>query len=289
MVAHGCVHPIAALPLAVAAGCLALAGPAHAAAGPEGEETSRPASDPTPNAIGVSLDAMGRSQRDDVFNATRYAGVTGHLGLGYLRYGQADRHIVRFAAGAGTAANRYDQPLLAIDLDLRYAYQHVVAGDRVRLWLGAQAGGGPRLYQFQHEDADHIYWTTLYDLAPRLSLDTRVQDRRGRAHILEADVELPVLGLLSRPPPTVTYNNDKPSLGYLLKRAHHAPRVASFHNTQVVRTSLGWRLRLSKLVEQKISYDMSYARVSVPATVVMWTHALVYRIDFRFGRKSDAT
>jgi hypothetical protein len=267
-------------PMLVAAGVALMAPLAQAKkAAPRGVDSKARA-----NGIGITLSGSARNQRDENFNDTRYAGGLGKFGLGYVRHGELDRHHVDLSGGAGLGANRYDRTLLWIDLSLRYAYQHVVAGEGLRLWLGGSIGGGPGLYQFRDEDADHINWQTGYDLAFRGLADWRKTDPRGRAHAIEVMVELPLIGLASRPPPHVTYNNDKPSFGYLFGRAHHDPRFASWHNVQSVRGSVGWRLRLRPGLEHWLGYAAEFTRVSFPEPVVAWSHTLAYRLDFRFGR-----
>jgi hypothetical protein len=237
-----------------------------------------------PNAIGVSLNGATRNQRDENFNDTRYAAGLGHLGLHYTRVGAQNRHEVALAGGAGVGQNRYDRSVLFIDLRLRYAFQHDLTLGRVRFALGGVAAGGPTLYQFREEDADHINWWTIYDAAIRGAVHWDPNDRRGRQHRLEASLELPVVGVVSRPPESVTHNNDKPSFGYLFARAHRKPRAASWHNVQSVRPAIRWSFRITDLIEQHVSYSADFTRVAFPNPVVAWTHVLSYRIDFRVGR-----
>ena len=235
------------------------------------------------NAVGLSLAGGIRSQRDEGFNNTRYAGPLGSFALSYTRFGEVDRHHVELGGGGGLGHNRYARPLLWIDLGLRYDYRRVVVGETVRLWLGASAGGGPGLYQFRAEDSDHVRWLTLYDFAANAMIDWRTRDSKGRTHSLEAAIELPLVGIVSQSPIVVTYNNDKPDLGYLLGRAHSSPKFAALHDVQAVRLDLGWRLRLTPVLEQRVGYRPSYVHATAVAPFAAWTHPLVYRLDFRIG------
>lgn len=237
-----------------------------------------------PNEIGVSFGLVTRSQRDENFNRTRYAGVLGNFGIFYTRSQPRHRHEVGFSGGAGVGWNRYNKSLLFIDLDLRYRFAHRVGDGAVGTWLGFAAGGGPRMFIFRDEDSDHVNWQTLYDLAPTVAVEGRVRGRRGRTHVLAGNLDLPLVGLVSRPPSEVTYNNDLPSLGYGLVRTHHDPRFASLHNVQAVRVGFRWRLALTKRLTQSVGLKSEYMRIAFPAPIASFTHVLYYRLDVGWGR-----
>lgn len=237
-----------------------------------------------PNEIGFSFGLATRSQRDENFNRTRYAGVLGNFGLFYTRAQPRHRHELGLSGGSGVGWNRYDKSLLFIDLELRYRFAHRIGDGRIGTWLGFAAGGGPRMFIFRDEDSDHVNWQTQYDLAPTFAVEGTVRGRRGRDHVLAGNFELPLVGLVSRPPSEVTYNNDLPSLGYGLVRTHHDPRFASLHDVQAVRVGFRWRLALTKVLTQSVGLKSEYMRITFPAPIASFTHLLYYRLDVGWGR-----
>lgn len=229
--------------------------------------------------------ATARGQRDEVFNQTRYVGGLGTFAIGYGHTRGRNTHNVQAVWNVGLGRNRYDRAVLWTDSAVRYHYAHLLAGSRLPLWLGVVAHGGPRLVHYRQEDADHIYWVTHYGVGPRLRMSPWEAGSLVH-HRLDVSAELPMLGLASRPPPTVTTANDRPEFGALLARAHAAPFFASLHNTWIARVGAVWSFRGKRKpsLEHRIRYDAEYLRIALPSTVAAWTHTLSYGLAITFGR-----
>lgn len=252
----------------------------HAPAMPDGAP-GRPR-EGHPHALGLSVGVDTRNQRDENVNPTRYAGTLGRLTLHYTHRGPHRRHAIDLGGGGGLGRNRYDRSLLWIDLATRYTFVHRVTRIPTGIWLGFSVGGGPRLYQFREEDSDHVNWQTTVDLGPVVQAEHPVV--RRRRHDLAASLALPALGILSRPPRTVTHNNDDPRFGALLSRVHHDPRFASWHNLQRIVLDLRWSVVLTPRVRQSLVWRSEYVRIAVPEPVATWTHGPSYRLDVGLGR-----
>jgi hypothetical protein len=234
----------------------------------------------TGHALGIGAAFVAGSQREEVFNDLRYGGPMGGGELSYLYRPANGRHELGVWGAGGVVDNQHDRPALLIRSDIRYGYVHLVGNGRIRGYLGGSAGGGPNLQQFQIEDGDHLYWATAYDLSVRGRVEFRLP-RLGKSRLAEMlwlDGDLPLLGVGSRSPDEITYNNDKPSAGYLLSKSHENTRFVSLHNYQAFRGRAAWELTLARHVAQSIEYRTAYRHFTFPQPLASWDHAVVYRI-----------
>lgn len=261
------------------------AGLAGAAAAPVDASTAAPGTTrttrPRGHALGIGAAFVVGSQREEVFNPLRYAGPMGGGELAYLYRGARGRHEVSLWGSGGITKNQHDRPALLIRSDLRYRYVHLVGGHHpLRGYLGGSVGGGPHLQQFQIEDGDHLYWATAYDLSlqGRFEADLPPIGRGRLPQMLALDAGLPLVGIGFRSPETITYNNDKPSAGYLLAKAHENPRFLGLHDYQAMRARAAWVLVLARHVTQSVEYRTTYRHFTFPQPHASWDHALVYRI-----------
>lgn len=134
-----------------------------------------------------------------------------------------------------------------------------------------------RPYSFQVEDPDHVAWFTAYRAAARAVGELRP----GGDWALSLALTLPVVALVSRPPARITYDSDKPSPGYLLRRIHDVLQPASWERDRAVGLELAAEVPVGPRVSHRLSYRLDWASDAAPRRVQVLDHALAFTLLVR--------
>jgi hypothetical protein len=234
-----------------------------------------PAADPgSPPPVRWRLELGGGTSgvRDRVFNNTVYQGAALRLGLERERETPGSIRTAQFRVDAGRLANRYDYPLLLVAAEARYEVVRRLPRcvGSVSCFAGLSVGGGPGLHNFEHEDSDHVYWLTAYDLSARAA----VRRDLGGSGRLTVDVGAPLVALVSRSPDSIGYNNDLPDPGYLLRRVHRELRPATLDAYRELRLGVGYGARAGRRLAPELRYELGYVSHQRPREIERLSHRL---------------
>lgn len=143
--------------------------------------------------------------RDDLLRPLRWTGGTLGVGLGLDVIRPDGRHRADLGLAFGMLWNRFGHQGAVLQQDLHYAYVHRVARGRpFDVLVGAA-------YRYQSIDAVYVdwddsfmYWLTMHTLAPAVAFETTL----SASSDLVTTIELPMVGIVSRPPEERIYKVD---------------------------------------------------------------------------------
>jgi hypothetical protein len=143
--------------------------------------------------------------RDDLLRPLRWTGGAGGVALGLDVERAKWWYRVDAELGVGILWNRYGHQGALFTHGLRTALTHRVRRTRaVELWAGAAYRYESLDAYFFDWDDSFLYWLTTHSLAPAVTVATRRLPKTE----LWATVDMPLVGLLSRPSPDHWYKVD---------------------------------------------------------------------------------
>ena len=229
--------------------------------------------------LGFGAGLLATSLRDEGLNPTRFSGIGAAIELGWwhetARLAQAAQLRLLFS---DRLSNRFD-PLptgLLVNPRLGYSFRWKFAFPAAGLTL--LAGGGVRsdiqLSYFPLWDDSHAYWISAYELRA----EGGASWKRGR-HRLSADIGLPLMALVSRPPSYRTYKVDNPD--HIFSLVHQGPALTSLHEHLTVDLRLGWSFPLSSRWTQTLAYELGLVRSerAGAALLVRASHVFSLRLE----------
>jgi hypothetical protein len=208
----------------------------------------------------------------------RWAGVGGGLALGGELRGADGLHRAALGLPLALVHDRFGHAGVGLSLQLGYAYLHRVAalGEGAALLVGAQAQGQVALQYYLDWDEEHAYWLSTYDVGPAAALTWRP----APAHRLAAQVSLPLLGLVSRPPELRTNKIDPLTHpGALLALAHQGLSPATLDRHAAVQAEVSWGLALSPHWGLRAAYSLQYRQARLPRPVTLLAQGLQVEVS----------
>lgn len=143
--------------------------------------------------------------RDDTLRPLRWTGGTLGLVLGLDVYRASGRHRADVDLAFGPVFNRYGHVGVVFEQGLHYAYVHRVAQGRP---FDVLVGGAYRYHSLDAVYADwddsFMYWFTMHTLAPAVAFEARPSPLSD----VLVSIELPLVGIVSRPPEERIYKVD---------------------------------------------------------------------------------
>jgi len=230
--------------------------------------------------IGLSLMSGGAQVRDLNFNRTRYAGFEPGAQLEYRFDAEGERVSASLGASSASIENGAGYPLLLIDPLFELAWTRCIwknASGRLKLFAGGAFESAPRLYNFEVEDPDHLNWFTSHALGPKLAGTFEFDDRWS----LSAELTVPLVALVSRPPAEVDRDVDKPDVGYLLARAHDGAELATLNHFRGIDLEVGAELKTGDRIVHRLAWRLDAATATQPRPVHRLDQSVLFSILFR--------
>lgn len=259
---------------------------ALAAAAPAGEALAAPTAPiqgaPAPTRVtldyGLGIDAV--QTRDDLLRPLRWSGTGGALQLGLDVETRSVVHAADASFGADALWNRYGHQGVVLNQGLHYA---ILARVRRTRPVGLLVGVAYRYeslaaYYFDWDDS-FLYWLTTHTLAPAVEFDARP----FHATTVWLRIELPMLGIQSRPPVERVYKLDPiPYFDHYLGLTHRAPRVVG--PTQLFAPTLSARLdrSLGRHLGLRAGVDVWYRRALEPRSYYALGERIVVELRHAF-------
>lgn len=177
-------------------------------------ETGRaaPPADGVRHRFGYGLMIAHDQAREDLLIPLRWSGPGVGLRLEWERAAAMSRHSVKALVPVSFYENRFGHEGYGLGLEIAYSYTRKAREDfhRGRLFFGGQVKWDVHHGYYESWDEEHIYWLGAYSLGPRLAWSAP----RGEKTRLAAELDFPLIALVSRPPLERLHKSDprtKPS------------------------------------------------------------------------------
>lgn len=223
----------------------------------------------------IGIDAAGAfvQMRDDQVVRIRHDGAGLDLRLFADLAGASNLHTIALSGSVAGLANRYGTGGISVGAALQYGYAVRVPAwseDKVSVYLGGMLSAATDVQFFEPVDESHIFWLTQHDLRIRALLRYGI----GESGSLTADLGLPVVALVSRPPSQRYYNNDMPRLGYIFSKVHEDLKFETLDRFQALDLRLGYAVDLSDRFSESIAYELRFRRSTDPDLYLSLAHGL---------------
>ncbi len=148
--------------------------------------------------FGYGLMIAHEQVREDLLVPLRWSGPSVGLLLQWERSAAMSRQSVRALIPASFYENRFGHDGYGLGLEIAYSYLRKARDDfgRGHLFFGGQVKWDVHHGYYESWDEEHIYWLGAYSLGPRLTWNRA----RGDNTRLAAELDLPLIALVSRPP-----------------------------------------------------------------------------------------
>lgn len=240
-----------------------------------------------PNALALSVGGGLLQLRDEALLPVIHSGAGTAIGAEYRRNHRRNLHRVELQAQIYSTSSRVDEGSQYIGLGMHYRYLRLLTdlgeyNDKhikpASLWLGARLGGGPTIQSYPQIDEAHAYWNTQYQLNPIAMIYWQAKPRLAWIN----ELELPLLGTVSRPAANRTYFNDIPYFTETMALAHTDMRVRFAHQAGSLRLTTALEYPLHRRVLQRVGYQLAYDYARPNAQFQALNHSLHWQTAWSF-------
>ena len=228
---------------------------------------------------GLFMNFHWLQMNDAGFSPLKYSGPGGEIKLSSVRsYDNIRRHFSIGASGDYIQNNLnfyayYLKPELTGGLTF---LADNISTENSLSYVGASFSATSRMYRFINEDPDHLYWATSYTLDFQYFFDMEV----GKTRRALFELNIPVVGLASRPTAESHYSFQMPGFYEYLKRLHENPGFVTWNTMQAVNVSLVMDLSRTRKRSLSLGYELDFARFLKPEPAVYLSNSLFLRVYF---------
>jgi hypothetical protein len=198
-----------------------------------------------------------------VLNNVRHKGTLFSGGFFFEKLKSKSKKRLEFFIIYNRLKSRFDpgRSSLALNMILNYRYARRVKDltRNLTLFLGGKIGFDSHIGYYENWDDSHPYWLTSYFLG----LDGILTYKNSPSSSLDVEISIPVLALVSRPPPRFLYKVVNPKFSWLIKEIHHNLKFTSLHRHLVIYLDVVYTFGNTGKTKKRIYWKSCYLKNSL--------------------------
>ncbi len=226
---------------------------------------------------GFSLNLNWLQLTDNTFSPLRYNGPGIDLRILSVRdYNQMRRHL-QIGARGDYLWNRLDFTSYYFQPSFIWGLTFLIpdlSADNASSFFGGSLNATSRIYRFNNEDPERIYWTTSYSLDLNYLFDLEI----NRDRFMFVEIRVPVAAAVSRPSDEINYTYQLPGFGEYIKRLHENIGFATLDKLQSANLKIIMDLSRSRRSSFSIGYEVDFFRFAGTEQVMYLSNSLLLRM-----------
>jgi len=215
------------------------------------------------NDFSFGLGLSNLQLKENTLNTIRHKNTGVYLELNYLRQKAHLFHRLRLDITFSMLKSRYENEAKSLAI---HTYLHYVIGtDVIRsnhkfdLLVGGLAGFNYNIFFFEYWDDSHYYWMSAFELGASAKTGYYFNNNS----LLSAELGLPVIALVSRPPERILYKLDDPDFKDVISKTTGSSKVTSVHEYFSINFNVDYIFQANDRLRMALLLRTHYTRANL--------------------------
>ncbi|MHA2099560.1 MAG: hypothetical protein ACW99A_12865 [Candidatus Kariarchaeaceae archaeon] len=214
--------------------------------------------------FGITLGLNQFQIKEQILTNIRHSGFLGSFGLSYSWLELMSFKELKFNIIINMLSSRYEthQESIAANpsLHFRYIIKATNLKENLNLYLGGIAGWNLYMNHYEMWDESHIYWLNSY----YIGLASRLSYQASEKSIINLDINIPIVALVSRPPERFLYKELNPEFSWFVSQFHKDLTLTSVHQHFELNMILEYKYGYYDKSKTSFFWHFTYVNNSIP-------------------------